>query len=152
MQGGVCPDHAVRVGDHQDLGRVVDLADPRVADEAQIEAMIDEIGGCDVLCANAGVAGPTAPISDISLADWRACTAVNLDAAFLWAKHAAPGMRARGWGSITITSNLPFDEWTETFRTERLTGAILDRLTHHGHILEMNGESFRLRESRKAKS
>lgn len=55
-------------------------------------------------------------------------------------------------GSIIITSNMPFDEWTETFGTERLTGAILDRLTHHVHILEMNGESFRLRESRKSKT
>ncbi|OED50080.1 AAA family ATPase [Rhodobacteraceae bacterium (ex Bugula neritina AB1)] len=55
-------------------------------------------------------------------------------------------------GSIIITSNLPFDEWTEVFGTERLTGAILDRLTHHVHILEMNGDSFRLRQSRKAKS
>ena len=53
-------------------------------------------------------------------------------------------------GSIIITSNLPFDEWTEVFGSERLTGAILDRLTHHVHILEMNGESFRLRQSRKA--
>ena len=52
-------------------------------------------------------------------------------------------------GSIIITSNLPFDEWTEVFGSERLTGAILDRLTHHVHILEMNGESFRLRQSRK---
>jgi DNA replication protein DnaC len=55
-------------------------------------------------------------------------------------------------GSIIITSNLPFDEWTEVFGSERLTGAILDRLTHHVHILEMNGESFRLRESRKTKA
>lgn len=55
-------------------------------------------------------------------------------------------------GSIIITSNLPFDEWTEVFGTERLTGAILDRLTHHVHILEMNGDSYRLRQSRKAKS
>ena len=55
-------------------------------------------------------------------------------------------------GSIIITSNLTFDEWTETFGTERLTGAILDRLTHHVHILEMNGESYRLRESRKSKA
>lgn len=51
-------------------------------------------------------------------------------------------------GSIIITSNLPFDEWTETFGTERLTGALLDRITHHVHILEMNGESFRLKQSR----
>ncbi len=55
-------------------------------------------------------------------------------------------------GSIVITSNLPFDEWTEVFGSERLTGAILDRLTHHVHILEMNGESYRLRQSRKAKT
>jgi len=54
-------------------------------------------------------------------------------------------------GSIIITSNLPFDEWTEVFGSERLTGAILDRLTHHVHILEMNGQSFRLRQSRKRK-
>jgi hypothetical protein len=45
---------------------------------------------------------------------------------------------------ILITSNLPFDEWTETFGTERLTGALLDRLTHRVNILEMNGESYRL--------
>jgi len=51
-------------------------------------------------------------------------------------------------GSTIITSNLPFDEWTETFGSERLTGALLDRLTHHVSILEMNGESFRLAQSR----
>ncbi len=55
-------------------------------------------------------------------------------------------------GSIIITSNLPFDAWTEAFGSERLTGAILDRLTHHVHILEMNAESFRLRQSRRARS
>jgi len=52
-------------------------------------------------------------------------------------------------GSILVTSNLPFDEWTEVFGSERLTGALLDRLTHHVHILEMNGESFRLNQSRR---
>mgnify|MGYP003412795584 CR=1 FL=1 len=51
-------------------------------------------------------------------------------------------------GSTIVTSNLPFDEWTETFGTERLTGALLDRLTHHVNILEMNGESYRLAQSR----
>ena len=50
-------------------------------------------------------------------------------------------------GSIIVTSNLPFDEWTEIFGSERLTGALLDRLTHHVHILEMNGESYRLKQS-----
>ena len=55
-------------------------------------------------------------------------------------------------GSVIITSNLPFDEWTEIFGSERLTGALLDRLTHHVHILEMNGESFRLKQSQKRRN
>lgn len=52
-------------------------------------------------------------------------------------------------GSVIVTSNLPFDEWTGVFGAERLTGALLDRLTHHVHILEMNGESYRLKASRR---
>jgi DNA replication protein DnaC len=47
-----------------------------------------------------------------------------------------------------MTSNLPFQEWTEVFGSERLTGALLDRLTHAVHILEMNGDSYRLKQSR----
>jgi DNA replication protein DnaC len=54
-------------------------------------------------------------------------------------------------GSTLVTSNLPFQEWTEVLGSERLTGALLDRLTHHVHILEMNGDSFRLKGSRKKK-
>jgi DNA replication protein DnaC len=50
-------------------------------------------------------------------------------------------------GSVIVTSNLPFEEWPSVFRSERLTGALLDRLTHHVHILEMNGDSYRLRQS-----
>ena len=52
-------------------------------------------------------------------------------------------------GATLVTSNLPFDEWTEVFGSERLTGALLDRLTHHVHILEMNGDSYRLNQSQK---
>ena len=52
-------------------------------------------------------------------------------------------------GAMIVTSNLPFDEWTSVFGSERLTGALLDRLTHHVHILEMNGESYRLAHSKK---
>jgi DNA replication protein DnaC len=54
-------------------------------------------------------------------------------------------------GAILVTSNLPFDEWTEVFGSERLTGALLDRLTHHVHILEMNGDSYRLKQSKTKK-
>jgi len=53
--------------------------------------------------------------------------------------------------STLVTSNLPFAEWTEVLGSERLTGALLDRLTHHVHILEMNGESYRLKNSKKKK-
>ena len=54
----------------------------------------------------------------------------------------------RAWIHHRDISDLPFDEWTRTFGSERLTGALLDRLTHHVHILEMNGESFRLKHRR----
>ena len=51
-------------------------------------------------------------------------------------------------GSTLVTTNLPFDEWTEVFGSERLTGTLLDRLTRHVHILEMNGENYCLKHSR----
>jgi DNA replication protein DnaC len=51
--------------------------------------------------------------------------------------------------STLVTSNLPFDEWTGVFASERLTGALLDRLTHHVNILEMNGDSYRLKQSKR---
>ena len=51
-------------------------------------------------------------------------------------------------GSTLVPINLPFDEWTEVFGSERLTGTLLDHLAHHVHILEMNGDSYRLKRSR----
>jgi len=54
--------------------------------------------------------------------------------------------------SLLVTSNLPFSEWQQVFQGERMTAALLDRLTHRCHIFEMNGESYRFRESvKKAK-
>jgi DNA replication protein DnaC len=53
--------------------------------------------------------------------------------------------------SLLVTSNLPFGDWVQVFQGERMTAALLDRLTHRCHILEMNGESYRFRESMKAK-
>ena len=49
--------------------------------------------------------------------------------------------------SLIVTTNLPFESWTEVMGSQRLTGALLDRLTHRVHILEANGESFRLQDS-----
>ena len=57
--------------------------------------------------------------------------------------------RAYEHHSLMLTSNLPFEEWTEVFGSERLAGALLDRLTHRCHILEANGESYRLRHAKK---
>lgn len=51
--------------------------------------------------------------------------------------------------SLIVTTNLPFESWTDVLHNERLTGALLDRLTHRIHILEANGESYRLRESKR---
>ena len=51
--------------------------------------------------------------------------------------------------SLIVTTNLPFESWTEVMGSERLTGALLDRLTHRVHIIEANGESYRLKESRR---
>jgi DNA replication protein DnaC len=53
--------------------------------------------------------------------------------------------------SLLVTSNLAFSEWNQVFQGERMTAALLDRLTHRCHIFEMNGESFRFRESMKSK-
>jgi len=51
--------------------------------------------------------------------------------------------------SLILTTNLPFEQWTEVLGSERLTGAMLDRLTHRVHILEANGESYRLRDAKR---
>ena len=48
-----------------------------------------------------------------------------------------------------MTTNLPFEQWTEVLGSERLTGAALDHLTHRCHILEANGESYRLKDARR---
>ncbi len=54
-------------------------------------------------------------------------------------------------GSLLITTNLEFGRWVEVFGDERITGALLDRLTHHCHTLEFNGDSYRFKESLREK-
>ena len=51
--------------------------------------------------------------------------------------------------SLIVTTNLPFENWTEILGNERLTGALLDRITHRVHIIQANGESYRLRDAKK---
>ncbi|MGR3715592.1 MAG: SDR family oxidoreductase [Thermohalobaculum sp.] len=80
-----------------------------VTDEPAMAAMFAEIeaewGGLDTLCANAGVAGPTALVEDIALKDWRACLSVNLEGAFLAAKYAARMMKRQRAGVMLLTSS-----------------------------------------------
>lgn len=54
-------------------------------------------------------------------------------------------------GSVILNSNLAFAEWAQIFKSERLAVAMLDRVTHNAHVLEMNGESFRLRSAKRRK-
>lgn len=80
-----------------------------VADEAQVAALFEKaiahLGGLDVLVSMAGIAGPTVPVEEISLEDWRRCLGVNLDAAFMCAKAAIPHLKAQRSGSIINLSS-----------------------------------------------
>ena len=53
--------------------------------------------------------------------------------------------------SLLVTTNLPFENWTEVLGSERLTGAALDRLAHRCHILETQGESYRLQDAKRCR-
>lgn len=75
------------------------------ADEAAMRDVFAQMDGLDVLCANAGVAGPAAAVEDVALADWRACVSVNLEGAFLAAKYAAPLLKRAGGGAMVLTSS-----------------------------------------------
>lgn len=72
---------------------------------AALFAKLETAGGLDVLCANAGIAGPTARVEDVQLSDWRNCVSVNLEGAFLAAKYAAPLMKLAGKGAMVFTSS-----------------------------------------------
>lgn len=51
--------------------------------------------------------------------------------------------------SVILTTNLPFEHWTEVLGSERLTGAALDRITHRCQIIETTGESYRLQDAKR---
>ena len=75
------------------------------AEEGAMAEVFAELGALDVLCANAGIAGPTALVEDIRLEDWRSCVSVNLEGAFLAAKYASPLMKQARRGAIVLTSS-----------------------------------------------
>jgi len=76
-----------------------------VVDECAMAAVFAEAGPLDVLCANAGIAGPTARVEEVDLAAWRTCVSVNVEGAFLAVKHALPAMKIAGRGSVVFTSS-----------------------------------------------
>lgn len=91
-----------------------------VGDAGQVQHLIEraerEFGQVDVLVNNAGVSGPTAPLHEISLAEWEQTLSVDLTSAFLCAKCALPGMIARGRGNILNVSSI-FGKRAYPFRT-----------------------------------
>jgi NAD(P)-dependent dehydrogenase (short-subunit alcohol dehydrogenase family) len=86
------------------IGSVVDLADARAID-SWCRAAVDDLGGVDVLVNNAGIAGPTADVEDVSLEDWRQCIAIDLDSHFLTCRAVVPLMKEQGSGSIINMSS-----------------------------------------------
>ncbi len=81
---------------------------------------------------------------DLVICDEFGYISFDKDAAELLFTHLS--LRA-GRKSTIITTNLAFDRWTEIFGDEVLTAAIVDRLTHKAHLINMNGDSFRVKES-----
>jgi NAD(P)-dependent dehydrogenase (short-subunit alcohol dehydrogenase family) len=81
-----------------------------VADEAQVDRLFEDVqaglGGLDVLVNNAGIAGPTAPIEEITLEDWRSCIEVDLTGQFLCTRRAVPFLKAAGGGAIVNMSSV----------------------------------------------
>lgn len=81
-----------------------------VADEASVEesisATVEEFGGLDVLVNNAGIAGPTAPVEEVTVEEWEQTIDVNLKGMFLTVKYAAPHLRESERSSVVNISSI----------------------------------------------
>ena len=81
-----------------------DVSDPASMEDFLFEVE-EEFGGADVVCSNAGTGGPTGPVEEMDLPDWRACLSTNLDGAFLTSRWAARVMKAQGSGLLLFTAS-----------------------------------------------
>lgn len=80
-----------------------------IADENAVSTLVQSVEKdwhqLDVLCSNAGIPGPTTPLEDISVEEWRRCLSVNLDGAFFLCKNTIPIMKRQRNGVILLTSS-----------------------------------------------
>ncbi len=79
----------------------VDVSDPQ-----SVAKLCDRVGGVDVLVNSAGIVGPSAPLVEVALDDWRRTFAVNTDGTFLMCRAFAPAMIERGWGRIVNLASI----------------------------------------------
>ena len=86
------------------LAAKADVSDPSSMEDF-LSKVEKEFGGADVVCSNAGTGGPTGPVEEMGLPDWRACLSTNLDGAFLTSRWAARVMKAQGSGLILFTAS-----------------------------------------------
>ncbi|KAA9004154.1 SDR family oxidoreductase [Paenibacillus spiritus] len=83
----------------------VDTSDPARMEEA-VRRTVEHFGGIDIVFANAGINGSIGPIEDLSVEDWQRTLSINLTGTFLSLKYTIPHLKARGKGSIIITSSI----------------------------------------------
>lgn len=89
----------------QNVGTIkADVANPDDVDRL-FDTALERLGGLDILLNNAGIAGPTAPVEEVDLDDWRQCMEINVTGQFLCAKRAVPHIKAAGGGSIVNLSS-----------------------------------------------
>ncbi len=86
------------------VGDGIDVTNEAALD-GWLEDCLEEMGGCDVLINNAGIAGQTGPVQDMDLKQWRQCLAINLDAQMLTCRRVVPVMKAQKSGVIINMSS-----------------------------------------------
>ncbi|MGG7104655.1 SDR family NAD(P)-dependent oxidoreductase [Rhodococcus sp. 24CO] len=87
---------------------VAEGADERldVSDAAAVDELCARIGKVDIMINSAGIVGPSAPLADVSLADWQRTFRINVEGTFLMCRAFVPGMVASGWGRIVNLASI----------------------------------------------